>query len=640
LLLCFQQKELDACQHFFASSGSREHEKLGRALAEYFYCRSLMADKMGIKDPIGDSQRETLQKFSDIQPSSVGIRLSACLIVKDEAANLRRCLESIRGIADEIVVVDTGSTDETLQIAMEFGAIIGQFAWCDDFAAARNASLELATGDWVLWIDADEELVPGSETMLREALMRPQFGGYFIQIDNFMRDEADSADCYVHTPIRLFRRNPNIQFVSRIHEQIMPSINALGLPTATLHGVRLRHYGYTPQAMEAKNKLDRTLSMLQREVDEFPLDPFHWFNLANAYITAGQSTDCARAATCCVKLMPDNAPYGALAYHLLASALIDDGDALGALKQCCEAEHRGFGGILVQFERVRALIALQKMQDAETALDLCLKMPWPEGQNGDYGIFTHKRHVLKGQMFGLMGRWGDALEAFAAALNVDSRCIPAIMGAGLCLLHTDKSREALERFEQCRHDPAEGQRARILAAECHLNLEAFEMAGAECESLWQQGYRTDQVLEIWCRSAEASKVPKALMDVFATLRSQGELSPASGVNFGRLLMHSGDLEGASAVLNQCVEKWPHDPNARFNLGDVLYRRNKFVEAAECYEGALRISPEHGEGWFALGNCLANLGAEHAASDCYDQALAVNPEHLGAKANRDTIRSAA
>jgi glycosyltransferase involved in cell wall biosynthesis len=95
------------------------------------------------------------------------MKISACLIVKDEERHLDRCLSSLQGIVDEIVVVDTGSTDGTLEIAQSHGAVIGSFDWCDDFSAARNASLDLATGDWVLWIDADEALTPESASSIR-----------------------------------------------------------------------------------------------------------------------------------------------------------------------------------------------------------------------------------------------------------------------------------------------------------------------------------------------------------------------------------------------------------------------------------------------------------------------------------------
>ena len=90
------------------------------------------------------------------------MKLSVCLIVRNEEALLENCLKSVSQLADQLVVVDTGSTDKTLEIARSFNAEIYHFKWCDDFAAARNESIKYATGDWILWIDADERLSEAS----------------------------------------------------------------------------------------------------------------------------------------------------------------------------------------------------------------------------------------------------------------------------------------------------------------------------------------------------------------------------------------------------------------------------------------------------------------------------------------------
>src|SRR4051795_2389135 len=97
------------------------------------------------------------------------------MIVKNEQENLPACLESVRGLFDEIVVVDTGSTDRTMEIALEFGARVFDFVWVDDFAAARNAALARATGDYAFWLDADDVLDPPQRAKLQALLegLRP-----------------------------------------------------------------------------------------------------------------------------------------------------------------------------------------------------------------------------------------------------------------------------------------------------------------------------------------------------------------------------------------------------------------------------------------------------------------------------------
>src|SRR5437016_1157295 len=99
-------------------------------------------------------------------------RLSFCAIVRNEAANIVRCLDSVAALVEEKIVVDTGSTDDTVALAEDCGATVSFFAWRDDFAAARNAAVEKATGDWILWLDADEFLLPESIPLVREAVAR------------------------------------------------------------------------------------------------------------------------------------------------------------------------------------------------------------------------------------------------------------------------------------------------------------------------------------------------------------------------------------------------------------------------------------------------------------------------------------
>jgi glycosyltransferase involved in cell wall biosynthesis len=100
--------------------------------------------------------------------------LSLCMIVKNEAENLPRCLASVAGLVDEMIVLDTGSTDGTVDLARSLGAQVEHFVWCDDFSQARNVALEYVTGDWVLVLDADEVLRPEAARDIRSLIDRPE----------------------------------------------------------------------------------------------------------------------------------------------------------------------------------------------------------------------------------------------------------------------------------------------------------------------------------------------------------------------------------------------------------------------------------------------------------------------------------
>ena len=196
--------------------------------------------------------------------------LSVCLIVKNEERFLGQCLTSVKGLAHQIVVVDTGSTDRTVEIAREHGAHVHPFAWCDDFSAARNAALEHATGDWVLMLDADEELPPEQHAALRKLLHTPSVISWRLPLQDVGR-EAEGCS---YVP-RLFRNAPGLYYAGRVHEQVFTSIEERrqewGLDTR-LGDATLRHHGYTKELTLERDKVGRNLRLLEQAVLETPGD--------------------------------------------------------------------------------------------------------------------------------------------------------------------------------------------------------------------------------------------------------------------------------------------------------------------------------------------------------------------------------
>lgn len=141
----------------------------------------------------------------------MSVKISLCMIAKNEEFNIGRCLSSVKGVVDEIIIVDTGSSDETCQIAQSFGAKVQTFNWNDNFSDARNASLELATGDWILVLDADEELAQESKAILREAVLQSDMEGYFIRIENVAGNDS-CPETHSDTVFRLFRNRKDYRF--------------------------------------------------------------------------------------------------------------------------------------------------------------------------------------------------------------------------------------------------------------------------------------------------------------------------------------------------------------------------------------------------------------------------------------------
>jgi tetratricopeptide (TPR) repeat protein len=192
-------------------------------------------------------------------------------------------------LAHQIVVVDTGSTDRTVEIAKEYGAEVHPFTWCDDFSAARNAALEHATGDWVLSLDADEELSAQGRDALRRHLADSAVMAWRLPL----MDVGKEADGRSFVP-RLFRNAPGFCFTGRVHEQIFTAVDRQraqwGLDNR-LGEALLLHHGYTDEAMRDRNKVERNLRLLEQAVTEQPGDPHLLMNLGLELSRSGREAE-------------------------------------------------------------------------------------------------------------------------------------------------------------------------------------------------------------------------------------------------------------------------------------------------------------------------------------------------------------
>jgi glycosyltransferase involved in cell wall biosynthesis len=194
--------------------------------------------------------------------------LSVCMIVRNEQAFLGPCLNTIKNLADEIVVIDTGSNDRSADIARIFGARVYHFRWCNDFSAARNQSLEKANGDWIFILDADELIAPEDHADIRQLMKHGEVAAtaYIIQTRNYT-NLANALDWHANDQsypkhetgigwyptdkIRLFPRSDLIRFVYPVHELVDPSIRAMGMNILS-SSIPLHHYGHVNEAKKAK----------------------------------------------------------------------------------------------------------------------------------------------------------------------------------------------------------------------------------------------------------------------------------------------------------------------------------------------------------------------------------------------------
>lgn len=196
------------------------------------------------------------------------------MIVKNEQPFLDGCLKSLQGLVDEIVIVDTGSTDASVDIARAHGARILQCAWNDDFAAARNFGLDAAGSEWILYIDADERLVETTRDDLRAGLDAPDV--YAARL--LFRVTSNST---YYREFRLFRNDPRLRFKGAMHETILPDLSMLQREAGARvmeTTARLIHLGYDGDMLA---KYRRNLPLLRASVERHPDRSYYWQDLAN-----------------------------------------------------------------------------------------------------------------------------------------------------------------------------------------------------------------------------------------------------------------------------------------------------------------------------------------------------------------------
>lgn len=218
-------------------------------------------------------------------------RLALVMIARDEAHQIARALDSAAPFVDLMIVLDTGSVDATREIARARGAQVHGFAWCDDFAAARNASLALSPADWNLVLDADEWIESGGEAL---AVLAPDTLGW-VRLENQIADEGRTQTWIP----RLLPRS--VRYEGRIHEQ------PVGLERGVRLNLLLGHDGYTADSLARKG--DRNEVLLMAELQDSPQDPYLWFQLAKEHQARGHPPQAALCFTEALRLAPADAPW-------------------------------------------------------------------------------------------------------------------------------------------------------------------------------------------------------------------------------------------------------------------------------------------------------------------------------------------
>ena len=329
------------------------------------------------------------------------IRISACYIVRDDAVHLKKSIESLRDAVDELIVVDTGSRDNTVGAAKACGAIVHEVTWADDFAAPRNAALSHATGDWIVFIDADEYFSDETKGNLRTAITTADAEGTEVLLIPWHNiDEVTGEVLLDSYAPRIFRRRTGRCYVGRIHEELrdtdgtVPKVNAVASALLTLV-----HTGYS--AVLTREKGERNLRILLAELETTAEPERIWGYLAETYDNLGDAYHAEQYARKDVALGRRGVVYASRCWRILLRIYGVQPERRDAYLALAEKAVQAFPELPeMHAEYAEALAAFHRYREAAEAAVPALELPLPTGT--EQSLFTDE---MKAELRRRMAIW-------------------------------------------------------------------------------------------------------------------------------------------------------------------------------------------------------------------------------------------
>jgi predicted Zn-dependent protease len=361
------------------------------------------------------------------------------MIVRNEAANLRTCLQQVMSLFDEVIVVDTGSQDDTRQIAEGLGAKVFDFPWCDDFSAARNFAIEQATGDWICWLDADDRIDSDNRTRLAALFDRlrnqPEDTPrrmYVMTTVSSSRHSSEPATLISH--VRLFRNHSQARWKGRVHEQITLALEALG--DELVHtDIRIEHVGYLDPAT-CQRKANRDLRLLRMDYATDPDNPVTLFLLGTTYMRIGQPHQALAHLLKSLQRVQSRGDWVRRLYALIVDALLRLGRREEAFGMTTEALAKFPLDVELTTRRAELFCDFGDLGSAERALTELLRAP--RSSYMLHGASTYhdgrEARALLGRIYRETQRFEQAEQIFQELLAEQPAWIPGWVNLGYTYL--------------------------------------------------------------------------------------------------------------------------------------------------------------------------------------------------------------
>ncbi len=467
-------------------------------------------------------------------------RLSLCLITRDETGFIEGCINSVADVVDQIVVVDSGSEDDTREKARALGAEVYEFPWNDSYADARNESLAHATGDWILMLDADGEFDEPSKPRLREILAANDrtktYGGkarsYF--------SNGEVADSMFRM---LWPNRAGYRFVGRVHEQL---VDADGDDKFTTVGTQLvmHHYGYLKDVWEAKNKAERYRKLLELELESRPDDFMTRFHAAAHYLTIQNYEDALEQFQWCVNQLEAGNVPGTVNDEWMSLALGDM--AAASIKLGRYSQAREFGERAVQAQDGMGAswywlgLARAHTGDLDAGIEAMTRARALGDRDSQSVLFTNRsmstwlaEHAL-GEMHFLKGEYDSGIRHLNQGVDLNPTNADGWLLAAMAYAAKGDFDSALERFGVGSAIAEPGERA----------AQAYASLRQVADELDTMEVMLRSLQETWDQSIS---VRRWLLDIL-----EARLALAESVG----LEEEGRVGDARIAANRVVTAWP------------------------------------------------------------------------------------
>jgi len=511
--------------------------------------------------------------------------ISLCMIVKNEEKRLPQCLDSVKDYVDEIIIVDTGSGDGTVDIASEYTDKVYFHPWEGHFSKHRNQSIKYATKDWIFILDADEMLLKECAQTVRESIQDESIDSVYVVVKNAFDQGSGEA---VHNSIRIFRNNGKIHYEGRVHNRVV------GTEKSKIYPITILHEGYNLPPEESRKKFIRTSELLKKEIEENPQHPRAYHYLAASYLSGEMLEDAIDMAMKAIQLADENnyEDYIYLWSHFIASFSYLKTDRLDDAEQIClKAVHKCHKHLdshylltIIYYSKKDWERLFHHSKEYLSLFDKINKTP------GEFGPMVHNT---------VNHRWRVHLHRAFAFQEMDKKR-KAEGEYGRALKHCGDKREyykMLASFYNSRSEFSVAEEYLLEALKYDSNDKELYLLGARiyCE-LGMRKKEMDFLDEAIKRGVDDIKSLFRLGTIYLEKKSYNESSAllekviemdeshlSARINLGIIARRSGDLNKAVMHLEKALEVSPNSLEALSNLGHVYFDAQDFLKAKEIFE---------------------------------------------------------